>query len=87
MATISQVIMTFVMGSGLYIARRTTGLIVVPMIIHLVWDYSAFTAGDYVLSGLLSYVALGTILVTLVFGRKRLFASADAGTSAEATTA
>ena len=85
--TVQQVVVTFVIGSGLYIARRTTGLIVVPMVLHLVWDYSSFTAGDYVLSGLLSYVALGTVLVALVFGHKLLFAPADADTAAETTTA
>ncbi len=86
-ATVQQVVVTFVIGSGLYIARRTTGLIVVPMVLHLVWDYSSFTAGDYVLSGLLSYVAFGTVLVALVFGHKLLFAPADAGTVAGNATA
>ncbi len=79
--TIQQVIVTFVIGSGFYIARRTTGLIIVPMILHLVWDYGAFTAGDYALTGLLGYVALGTVLVALVFGHKLLFAPADAETT------
>lgn len=47
----------------------------------------ALTAGDYVLSRLLGYVALETVLVALVFGRKHLFPSRDANTSAEPGTA
>jgi membrane protease YdiL (CAAX protease family) len=86
-ATVQQIVVTFVIGSGLYIARRTTGLIVVPMVLHFVWDFSSFTAGDHGLAGLLSFVAFGTILVALVFGHKLLFAPADAGTVAETTTA
>jgi hypothetical protein len=77
-ATIVQIMSTLVIGSGLYIARRTTGLLIVPMIIHLVWDYSVFTAGDYQLSGLLGFAALIVVLVTLVVGRKHLFPPGEA---------
>lgn len=76
--TVRQVIVTFVIGSGLYVARRTTGLIVVPMVIHLVWDYSAFTAGDYALSGPLSMLALLFVVIALAAGHKHLFAPATA---------
>ncbi|MEA3502466.1 MAG: CPBP family intramembrane glutamic endopeptidase [Actinomycetota bacterium] len=80
--TVRQVIMTFVIGSGLYIARRTTGLIIVPMIIHLVWDYSAFTAGDYALSGPLGLLALVVVVIALAAGHKHLFAPAAAEATA-----
>jgi membrane protease YdiL (CAAX protease family) len=79
--TATQMAVTFVLGSGLYIARRTTGLLVVPMIIHLVWDYSAFTAGGYGLAGTLSMLALLVVVIALIVGRKHLFPS----TTAEAT--
>ena len=80
--TIRQVVVTFVIGSGLYIARRTTGLIIVPMIIHLVWDYSAFTAGDYALSGPLSLLGLLVVVIALAAGHKHLFAPATAEAAA-----
>jgi len=78
-ATVKQVVVTFIIGSGMYIARRATGLIVVPMLLHLLWDYSAFTAGDgSSLGGLVQFVLLAVVLVSLVVGRYRLFGTADA---------
>jgi membrane protease YdiL (CAAX protease family) len=38
-----QVVLAFMMGSGLYSLRRLTGTLVVPMIVHAVWDYLTFT--------------------------------------------
>lgn len=38
-----QVVLAFLMGSGLYSLRRLTGTLVVPMIVHAAWDYLTFT--------------------------------------------
>jgi hypothetical protein len=41
-ATIQQVVFAFLMGSGLYLVRRVSGLLVVGMVIHGLWDFSSF---------------------------------------------
>jgi CAAX protease family protein len=43
-ATIQQVITAFILGSGLYLVRRVTGLLVTGMVIHGLWDFSSFIA-------------------------------------------
>jgi uncharacterized protein len=37
-----QVALTFIMGSGFYIIRRISGTLIVPMILHGLWDSSLF---------------------------------------------
>lgn len=39
----AQVVLAFLMGSGLYSLRRLTGTLVVPMLVHAAWDYLTFT--------------------------------------------
>ena len=41
-ATIQQMLFAFLMGSGLYLIRRISGLLVVGMVIHGLWDFSSF---------------------------------------------
>ena len=40
--TVRQVVAAFLMGGGLYLVRRISGLLVVGMVIHGFWDFSAF---------------------------------------------
>lgn len=40
--TVQQVVVAFIFGSGLYLIRRMTGLLVVGMVIHGFWDFSTF---------------------------------------------
>jgi membrane protease YdiL (CAAX protease family) len=40
--TIQQMVFAFVFGSGLYLVRRISGLLVVGMVIHGLWDFSSF---------------------------------------------
>lgn len=40
--TIRQVILAFVLGSVFYAIRRTTGTIIVGMVLHGMWDFSTF---------------------------------------------
>lgn len=76
--TIVQVIVTFVIGSALYMSRRASGVIIVPMVLHLMWDYSSLTAGDgYALSSLTSTIGFVLVIVGLTAGRKYLFGSAE----------
>jgi uncharacterized protein len=37
-----QVLLTFIMGSGFYIMRRISGTLIIPMILHGLWDSSLF---------------------------------------------
>jgi membrane protease YdiL (CAAX protease family) len=37
-----QVLLTFIMGSGLYVIRRMSGTLILPMIVHGLWDSSLF---------------------------------------------
>jgi uncharacterized protein len=37
-----QVILTFILGSGFYIIRRISGTLIIPMILHGLWDSSIF---------------------------------------------
>lgn len=37
-----QVVLTFIMGSGLYVIRRMSGNLILPMILHGLWDSSLF---------------------------------------------
>jgi uncharacterized protein len=40
--TIQQVGFAFIMGSGLYLVRRVSGLLIVGMVIHGLWDFASF---------------------------------------------
>lgn len=40
--TIQQIVFAFIMGTGLYFIRRVSGLLVVGMVIHGLWDFSTF---------------------------------------------
>jgi hypothetical protein len=37
-----QVILTFIMGSGFYVIRRVSGTLILPMVLHGLWDSSLF---------------------------------------------
>jgi membrane protease YdiL (CAAX protease family) len=75
--TLQQVVMTFLIGSGFYIARRTTGVIFVPMAMHTLWDFSSFTGDGYALSAALGMISLLAVLVGLIAGRHHLFPKAN----------
>lgn len=61
----------FVLGSAFYLVRRTTGLLIVGMVIHALWDFGTFgteaTGGKVpVVSGLLLYAIVILMVVLLV---------------------
>lgn len=37
-----QVLLTFIFGSGLYVIRRASGTLILPMVLHGLWDSSLF---------------------------------------------
>jgi len=77
-STIQQVVITFMIGSGFYIARRATGMLIVPMVMHLLWDYSSFTQSEgHTIAALMQWVALIAVIVGLTAGRKFLFGTPE----------
>jgi membrane protease YdiL (CAAX protease family) len=58
-----QVLVAFIAGTLLYLSRRAAGTIIVPMALHALWNFSAFTSGgDHPLS------ALALVTGVIVFG-------------------
>lgn len=41
-ATVQQIVFAFVFGTALYFIRRVTGLLVVGMVLHGLWDFATF---------------------------------------------
>lgn len=41
-AMLGQLVLTFIMGSGFYIARRISGTLILPVVLHGLWDSSLF---------------------------------------------
>jgi membrane protease YdiL (CAAX protease family) len=64
--TIRQVIFAFVLGSVFYSIRRITGTIIIPMVLHALWDFGSFSqiAGKATgVAGKLDLTAAGMSLV------------------------
>lgn len=75
-ATLQQVGLTFMMGTVLYILRRTTGTLIWPMILHGLWDFSVFAlqhggatgafaaigAAGEILAGIFAFIAVAFVI-------------------------
>ena len=87
-ATIQQIVFAFVIGSVLYACRRATGLLVVPIVLHGLWDFTTFlssgsttTTAQASLQGFIAYGAVIVLIVALI--KRSLFSAEPTG----ATTA
>lgn len=76
-ATVNQLVNTFMFGSFLYVCRRASGTILLPMLLHALWDWSLFvsaaeghTAKD---SGNFTTYCVVAMLLVFVIGAKPLF--------------
>lgn len=76
--TIRQIVFAFVIGSVLYACRRATGVLLVPIVLHWLWDFTTFMAsgGDGTTSAsatasLQGFVAYGAVIVLIVALIKR----------------
>lgn len=73
-----QVVLAFCVGSGLYLLRRLSGTLLLPMVIHAAWDFSTLTSGlDQAPTGASALVMMGVtyglslVLVFVVLRRER----------------
>ena len=63
--TFFQVVLAFVGGTLFYLARRASGTIIVPIVLHAMFDFSSFT-GD-VNSALAKLPLLATVVIFIAF--------------------
>ena len=81
-ATLFQLGFTFVLGSILYAVRRTTGTLVIPILLHAGWDWTSFTgasdafknAADLVdpRAPIFTNVGIAVMVILFLVGAKRL---------------
>ncbi len=71
-ATVQQIVAAFLLGSGFYLIRRMTGLLVVCMVLHGLWDFATFmgqgrgdTADDVPASAFAAPFTYGAIIVII----------------------
>jgi membrane protease YdiL (CAAX protease family) len=87
-ATVRQVLFAFVIGSVFYAIRRISGTIVIPMVIHALWDFGSFShiAGKAIGvatkldlttagMGLLQNILMLVAIVAILIGAKKVLAS------------
>lgn len=73
-ATLIQVVLAFMSGSMLYVIRRVSGSLFVPMLVHGFWDFSQFiapAASDNANALVFVNAALGLILALILVRRER----------------
>ena len=78
-ATLRQIVFAFLLGTAFYVTRRLTGLLVVTMVIHAIWDFGALgtehSGADA--SGVGGLLLWPTVILALVVLAKILRSSAD----------
>jgi uncharacterized protein len=87
--TVRQVIFAFVLGSVFYAIRRISGTIIVPMVIHALWDFGTFTkvagkAGDVATArtdivtagmGAIGQLLVLVAVISVIIGATRILAT------------
>jgi membrane protease YdiL (CAAX protease family) len=82
-ATLRQIVFAFVLGTAFYVTRRLTGLLVVTMVIHAVWDFGVlgteYSGGDgFAVGGLLLWpIAILAFIVLVKILRSPASASTE----------
>ncbi|RLE24665.1 MAG: hypothetical protein DRJ50_04330 [Actinobacteria bacterium] len=98
MGTIQQFGYTFVLGSVYYVIRRSTGTILIPILIHAGWDWTGFASGseafsseaaassasDGAGSGVAIFAAVIAVILCLI-GARKLFTDETPSVMANAT--
>lgn len=75
---ISQVFITFIIGSALYLLRRVSGTLIAAMVLHALWDFSSFAANSGLIATLGLPIAAAAMIVAIVLTRRESRASAAA---------
>lgn len=73
-ATLRQIVVAFVLGSVLYASRRATGTLVVPIVLHGLWDFATFLqsgAASTTAQGVQGITAYVTVILFIVAVVKR----------------
>ncbi|MGI9646877.1 MAG: CPBP family intramembrane glutamic endopeptidase [Ilumatobacteraceae bacterium] len=71
--SIGQAFLAATTGLLFYISRRTTGTILVPMILHGLWDFTLFTTGDDFSFGNARIVVSLALCIAFLATRKHFF--------------
>ncbi|MCJ1714891.1 CPBP family intramembrane glutamic endopeptidase [Curtobacterium sp. VKM Ac-2922] len=67
--TIGQIVLSVGMGSVLYVSRRVTGTLIVPVVLHAMWDFSVFSLpDDFDGTGPAGILLLATVALAVVGG-------------------
>jgi membrane protease YdiL (CAAX protease family) len=69
-AGISQVGITFLIGTVFYLLRRVSGTLILSMLVHGLWDFSTFAAVTVPASIIAIGVGIAAVIVTIVILRK-----------------
>lgn len=67
---VSQVFITFIIGSALYLLRRVSGTLIAAMILHALWDFSSFATTTGLIAGIGMPVAIAAMIVVIVLTRR-----------------
>ncbi|GIT82108.1 hypothetical protein LLS1_37770 [Leifsonia sp. LS1] len=67
---ISQVFITFLFGSVLYLTRRVGGTLIIAMVLHALWDFSSFAAATAVTAIVGIPVGIAAVIIAIVLTRK-----------------
>lgn len=70
---ILQVLVTAIAGYFFYLTRRTTGFIVVAMVIHALWDFGLFTTNlsDPMYTGAVVFILMDIVLAIVLLVRRK----------------
>jgi len=89
--TLQQIVFAFVFGSVLYAARRSTGTLLVPIVLHALWDFTTFMGSEGDVSaaqGLQGFISYAAVILFIVAAAKRsIFTSPGTRSVGEAATA
>jgi membrane protease YdiL (CAAX protease family) len=67
---VSQVLITFMIGSGFYLLRRVSGTLITAMILHALWDFSSFAANTGLIAVIGLPVAASCVIVAIILTRR-----------------